>query len=190
MFRGGAGRQRLQEVTVNSSRKETSVKKLTAIVLAASLGGSVSLGGCADNQMSREEMLGTAAGAAVGGILGYQIGGGMLMNSLFATRGTVGGGAAGYVTTRALMGSDRVEYDRTAQKGLAQSNDGQVLDWQNPETGHSGIFRPIRSFRMADGRFCRQYRTTVSFKKDVHSSNGMACRQPGGEWQVVSDDFS
>ena len=65
------------------------MKKLTAIVLA------VSLGGCANVDMTREEMLVTAAGAAAGGILGYQFGGGIIMNSLFTTAGTVAGGAAG-----------------------------------------------------------------------------------------------
>ena len=41
------------------------MKKLTAIILA------VSLGGCANVDMTREEMLVTAAGAAAGGILGF-----------------------------------------------------------------------------------------------------------------------
>jgi surface antigen len=162
-------------------------KKMTALILAATLGGcaDVDMGG-----MNREEMLGTAAGAAVGGILGFQLGGGLLMNSSFAALGTIAGGATGFYATRALMGSDRAAYERTAQKGLEESSDGQVVDWQNPETGNSGIFRPIRSFRLADGRYCRQYRTTVSFDKTVRSGNGMACRNANGQWEVVSDDFS
>ncbi|MAF94341.1 MAG: hypothetical protein CMM60_01045 [Rhodospirillaceae bacterium] len=41
--------------------------------------------------MTREEMPVTAADAAVGGIPGYQLGGGVIMNSLFATAGTVAG---------------------------------------------------------------------------------------------------
>lgn len=159
-------------------------KKIAAVVMA------VSLAGCANADMTREEMLGAAAGAAAGGFLGYQLGGGFLMNSLFATVGTVAGGAGGYYATRALMGSDLAAYERTAQKGLAQADDGQILEWQNPETGNSGIFRTIRSFKMADGRYCRQYRATVSFEKNVRSGVGMACRQNGGQWQVVSDDFS
>ncbi|MBT3305632.1 MAG: hypothetical protein HN377_04030 [Alphaproteobacteria bacterium] len=158
--------------------------KIVAVVLA------VSVGGCTNVEMSREEMLGAAAGAAAGGFLGFQMGGGLLMHSLYATAGTVAGGAGGYYATRALMGSDLAAYERTAQKGLAQANDGQVLDWQNPETGNSGIFRTIRSFQMADGRYCRQYRTTVSFDRDVQSGVGMACKMDGGQWQVVSDDFS
>ena len=159
-------------------------KKIAAVVMA------VSLAGCANADMTREEMLGAAAGAAAGGFLGYQLGGGLLMNSLFATIGTVAGGAGGYYATRVLMGSDLAAYERTAQKGLAQADDGQILEWQNPETGNSGIFRTIRSFKMADGRYCRQYRATVSFEKNVRSGVGMACRQNGGQWQVVSDDFS
>ena len=171
------------------------MKKLTAIVLA------VSLGGCANVDMTREEMFVTAAGAAgapgnsaclaaAGGILGYQFGGGIIMNSLFTTAGTVAGGAAGFYATRALMGSDRAAYERTAQKGLASAEDGKILDWQNPETGNSGIFRATRSFYLGNGQYCRQYRTTVAFEKGVQSANGMACLKASGEWQVVSDDFS
>ena len=159
-------------------------KKIAAIVLA------LSLGGCANVDMSREEMLGAAAGAAAGGFLGYQIGGGLIMNSLFATVGTVAGGATGFYATQALIGSDRAAYDKTAQRGLNESNDGEVVNWRNPETGNSGIFRPVRSFYLADGRYCRQYRATVSFEKNVPSGAGMACRQDNGQWAVVSDDFS
>ena len=159
------------------------MKKITAIVLAASLGG------CANIDMTRDEMLATAAGAAIGGVVGYQIGGGVLMNSLFATAGTVVGGAGAYMTIRALQGSDRAAYDDTAKKGLASAEDGQILDWKNPETGNSGIFRPVHSFYTREGRLCRQYRATVSFSKDVHSGVGMACLGNDGHWQVVSDQF-
>lgn len=159
------------------------MKKITAIVLAASLGG------CGNIDMTRDEMLASAAGAAIGGVLGYQIGGGILMNSLFATAGTVVGGTGAYMTIRALQGSDRAAYDDTAQKGLASAEDGQILDWKNPETGHSGIFRPVRSFYTAEGRLCRQYRATVSFSKVVQSGVGVACLGSDGRWQIVSDQF-
>ena len=160
------------------------MKKITALVL------TVLIGGCANVDMSREEMIGTAVGAALGGIIGYQIGGGLLMNSLWATAGTVAGGTAGYVATRTLVGTDRAAYDRTIQKGLAEAENGEVVDWKNPETGNSGIFRPTNSFYAADGRLCRQYRATVAFKDDVRSGAGMACRNSDGQWQVLADDFS
>ena len=160
------------------------MKKITALVL------TVLIGGCANVDMSREEMIGTAVGAALGGIIGYQIGGGLLMNSFWATAGTVAGGTAGYVATRTLVGTDRAAYDRTIQKGLAEAENGEVVDWKNPETGNSGIFRPTNSFYAADGRLCRQYRATVAFKDDVLSGAGMACQNPDGQWQVLADDFS
>jgi len=159
------------------------VKKLTAIVVA------VSLGGCANIDLTREEMLGTAAGAAVGGIVGYQFGGGLIMNSLFATAGTLVGATAGLMTTQALMGPDAASYDRTAARALSSAQDGTITEWKNEETGSSGIFRPTNSFYMADGRLCRQYRATIAFAKNVRSGVGMACRGSDGRWQVVSDDF-
>lgn len=160
------------------------MKKITALLLA------ISIGGCANVDMSREEMLGTAVGAALGGIVGYQFGSSILMNSLWVTAGTVAGGTAGFVATRTLMGTDLAAYDRTAQKGLAEAKNGEVLDWKNPETGNSGIFRPTNSFYAADGRLCRQYRTTVAFKDDVRSGAGLACQKPDGQWQVLADDFN
>ena len=155
------------------------------------------IAGCANNKMTREETLGTAVGAAAGGFLGYSLGGfgfgigsDVIVNSLFATVGTAAGGYAGYNTTKALMGSDLAAYERTAKKGLAQASDGQVLDWKNPKTGNSGIFRTVGNFHMNDGRLCRQYRTTVSFDKNVRSGVGIACRQKNGQWYVIADDFS
>jgi len=160
------------------------VKKVTSIVLI------LALGGCANVQMNREEMLGAAAGAAVGGIVGYQFGGGMLVKSLFTTAGTLVGGTAGYVTTRMLMGSDRRAYDTTTQKGLASADDGEIVEWRNPETGNSGIFRATGSYRNAQGQPCRQYRSTVAFSDSVRSGGGIACQQANGYWKVVTDDFS
>jgi surface antigen len=160
------------------------VKKVTSIVLI------LALGGCANVQMNREEMLATAAGAAVGAIVGYQFGGGLLVNSLFATAGTLVGGTAGYMTTRALMGSDRKAYDDTTQKGLASAGDGQIVEWSNPETGNSGIFRATHSYRNAQGQQCRQYRSAVAFNDGVRAGVGIACHQADGSWKVVTDEFS
>ena len=168
-----------------SSRKDTKTRRITAMVLAASVGG-----GCANLDMTREEILGAAAGAAAVGAIGYSLGGSTWISSILAAGGAAVGGTGGLMFTRALLGSDRAAYDKTAQRGLASAKDGQILDWQNPDTGNSGIFRPVRSFRIADGRLCRQYCTTVAFPKDVFSGTGMACQGADGRWQVVSDDFT
>lgn len=159
-------------------------KKVTAIVLV------VALGGCGNMQMTREEMLGTAGGAALGGIIGYQFGGGTIVPALLATAGTLAGGTAGYMTVRALRGSDRAAYDQTTQRGLNSAGDGQVVEWRNPDTGNSGIFRATSSYRDGNGQYCRQYRSTVAFANGVKSGTGIACQQANGTWKIVTDDFS
>ena len=159
-------------------------KKITVIALA------VALGGCGNMQMTREEMLGTAGGALVGGIVGFQFGGGTIVPALFATAGTLVGGTTGYMTVRALRGSDRAAYDNTTQMGLNKAGDGQVVEWRNPETGNSGIFRATNTYRNPNGQNCRQYRSTVAFQGGVKSGNGIACQQADGTWKVMTDDFS
>jgi len=54
------------------------------------------------------------------------------MNSAFATLGTIGGGAAGYYTTRALMESDLAAYERSAQKGLKETSFNNKFEFQEP----------------------------------------------------------
>lgn len=160
------------------------MKKITAIALV------VALGGCGNVQMSREEMLGTAGGALLGGVIGYQFGGGIIMPALYATAGTLVGGTAGYVTTRALMGTDRAAYKNTTEMGLNSAQDGQIVEWKNPDTGNTGIFRATSSYRNANGQYCRKYRSTVAFREGVKSGDGIACQQADGTWKVVTDDFS
>jgi surface antigen len=159
-------------------------KKITIVALA------VALGGCGNMQMTREEMLGTAGGAVLGGVIGYQFGGGTLIPALLATAGTVVGGTTGYMTVRALSGTDRAAYENTTQMGLNSAGDGQVIEWRNPETGSSGIFRATTTYRSPNGQYCRKYRSTVAFERGVKSGDGIACQQADGTWKVVTDDFS
>ena len=135
-----------------------------------------------------EDSPGASAGAALGGWVGYQFGGG-LGQMAFTAAGAIVGGAGGYVAANQLLPSDRVLYDSTTRKGLAESADGQVLSWYNPETGNQGVFRPTRSFTAMSGRSCRHYRTTVAFHDGFASSDGTACRMADGQWQIVSNDF-
>ena len=88
-----------------------------------------------------------------------------------------------------MMQSDMVLYENTAQKGLAHAGDGQVLNWLNPETGRSGIFRSMRSFVSTQGRYCRTFRTTIAFDDGLESGDGTACETASGTWQILSNDM-
>ncbi len=157
------------------------MRKVAVIVLALSIAGCARV-----PNVNMVEAAGAAGGAALGGIVGYQFGGG-LGQLLYTAGGAIVGGATGYAATRALVSSDLVLYENTAQTGLAEASDGEISGWSNPETGNSGIFRPVRSFFARDGRYCRQYRTSVAFGDGTQSGDGIACQLADGRWQVVSD---
>jgi len=149
----------------------------------------LTLGGCGQ-KLSNAEMLGIALGGVVGGFAGAQIGGG-LWNTAWTAVGAAGGAAGGYVAGRKLEESDMVFYRKLTNTELASAEDGAVLNWTNPETGNSGIIRPVHTYNIADGRVCKGYRSTVAFSSDaIQSGAGTACLTTDGSWQIVSDDFS
>jgi len=149
----------------------------------------LTLGGCGQ-KLSNAEMLGMALGGVVGGFAGAQIGHGM-WNMAWMAAGAAGGVAGGYVVGRKLEESDMVFYRKITNTELASAEKGAVLNWTNPETGNSGIIRPVHTYNVADGRVCKGYRSTVAFSADtVQSGTGTACLTADGSWQIVSDDFS
>lgn len=160
------------------------MKSKTAMV---ALVGVLALAGCGQ-RMTTAEMVGAGVGLVVGGVVGYQFGGGT--GQMLATAfGAAAGGTAGYVAGRRLSGSDRAEYERTKTEALEGARDGEVRSWSNPETGNGGMIRPVRSFAVGEERFCRDFRAAVAFDKDVTSGTGTACRERGGPWMVVADAF-
>jgi len=148
----------------------------------------LALSGC-QQRMTYTEMAGVVVGGAIGGYTGSMIGHGIWQKTFMAS-GVAAGAAAGYITAQKLEQSDFVLYQQTTNQGLASANDGSELNWSNPETGHSGLFRPIRTYSIADGRTCRSYRATVALNDEIQHGNGTACQKPDGSWQIVSDDFS
>ena len=42
-------------------------------------------------------------------------------------------------------------------EALDKQVSGQSVAWRNPDTGSNGTITPVRTFRAADGRWCRQY---------------------------------
>ncbi|NQW00900.1 MAG: hypothetical protein HQ483_14445 [Rhodospirillales bacterium] len=142
---------------------------------------------CEKPEMSME-LAGAVAGAAIGGYVGAQFGGGLGQWASIAGGALVGGGV-GYETGRILKESDMVLYRGTAEKALARSSNGTALDWSNPETGNSGVFRPTQTFQALNGQTCRHFRSTVAFSDAVKSGEGTACHGADGNWQIISNYF-
>ncbi len=150
---------------------------------------ALAVAGCGQQRFTGAEMTGATLGAAAGGALGYQIGGG-LMQSAFTAGGVLLGGATGYMIGRRLEPSDKALYGQTLSDALSGADDGETRHWLNPETGLNGTVRPVRSYhRGGDDQLCRDYRSAVNFNVDVSTGSGTACRIPNGRWTPIVEAF-
>ena len=68
---------------------------------------------------------------------------------------------------------------------LDQAPDGQGIVWDEPQTGNQVKVVPTRSYKEADGRYCREYQPTATVGGQVRQVYGQACRQPDGAWAFV-----
>ena len=93
-------------------RKSRRISNCAAWALAALVAT-----GCAQQRFSTTEMTATALGAAAGGAIGFQLGGG-LTQTLFAAGGSVLGGTAGYMIARRFTMSDRAMYSQVLAEAL------------------------------------------------------------------------
>jgi surface antigen len=144
---------------------------------------ALSLLACTTAESERQgEAVGTAGGAATGGIPGSQAdtGEGKVVT---AAAGTLVGGVLGK-----RFGSRFDERDRQeaalAERNAVAANHAAV--WSNPQTGSAGEVRPKRSYTDASGRQCRDYEHTVIVEGQRETGNGTACRQPDGTWRIVN----
>jgi surface antigen len=125
---------------------------------------------------------GGLVGGAGGGLLAYAAGGG----TAGIVAGMLLGGLAGGAIGNALDQRDKKLAMRAAQQSLESQRSGESSEWRNPETGHSGSVTPTRTYQREDGVYCREYRQTVMIGEETHEAFGTACRQPDGNWKVVS----
>lgn len=81
-----------------------------------------------------------------------------------------------------------------ADRGLARASVQQTLErrlsrdmgrWRNDASGNSGAVMPLRTFRVADGQYCREYKETIVADGKIVSRLGTACRTDDGAWIPV-----
>jgi surface antigen len=75
---------------------------------------------------------------------------------------------------------------RAALTALEETPAGQTTIWRNPANGHWGTLTPTRTFQDARGRYCRDYRQTVTTGGQEHQGNGSACLDPESIWRIMS----
>ena len=85
----------------------------------------------------------------------------------------------------ALAASD-VGLARSAlQDTLETRVSGEPGNWQNGATGIEGSVTPLRTYRIASGTYCRDYREIVTRQGNVLTRSRTACRNADGIWLPV-----
>ncbi len=155
------------------------MKKLTAVALLA----AVAVSGC--ETAGDKEVLGGVLGAAGGGLLGSQVGGGS--GKLAATAlGAVGGLLVGSSIGRTMDDVDRMKHQQAASQAFERLPSGTASSWQNPDSGNYGTVTPTRTYQQAGGEYCREFTQTVVVGGKSEQGYGTACRQPDGSWKIQS----
>jgi surface antigen len=127
---------------------------------------------------------GTLIGGVAGGLLGSQFGKGegkLLATGIGALAGALVGGEVG----RSLDSYDKQMLEKSSHQALEFAPSGTSVQWNNPDSGHSGSVTPVRTFRSEAGKQCREYVQEVMIGGEKQKAYGKACRQQDGHWQIV-----
>ncbi|MGO4124405.1 RT0821/Lpp0805 family surface protein [Inquilinus sp. YAF38] len=150
--------------------------------IAAVLVGAVALAGCQD--YGPKQGAGTLIGAAGGGLLGSQFGGGT--GKLAATAaGVLIGGWLGNSVGASLDRSDQLYAERTYNQAFENSHSGTESSWRNPDSGNYGTVTPTRTYQES-GRNCRDFTQTIYVEGRAQTGTGTACREGDGTWRIVN----
>ena len=152
------------------------VKAIVAILLP------VSLMACGPNGPNKADT-GLVVGAAAGGILGNQVGGGKGKIATTAI-GAVIGGIVGSEIGRSMDRQDRMLAQQAEMAALEAGESGRPRVWRNPDNGRYGEVVPGRPYRRGP-EDCRDYTHTIYIDGRPQAMRGTACRNPDGTWRNV-----
>lgn len=85
---------------------------------------------------------------------------------------------------RIQLEADRMAFAQFVAQALERRLSGETVAWQNARSGSSGSVTPVRTFRNADGEWCREYREEVNLAEEYRARRAIACRSPEGEWRT------
>ncbi|MFN4088722.1 MAG: RT0821/Lpp0805 family surface protein [Alphaproteobacteria bacterium] len=154
-----------------------------------SIVGALAVAGCDTTQggmggMGQKQTGGAVVGALGGGLLGSTIGRGQ--GRLWAVgAGTLIGALVGSEVGRSLDKADQAHAARAYERAYTAPV-GETISWRNPDSGNYGTITPSREGRAHDGRYCREYQSSIYVGGQYEQGVGVACRNPDGSWQIVS----
>jgi len=159
-------------------------RRKRAVALVVLLAFAVS--SCAAMQNTYQEnpkallggVLGAGAGAGIAAAAGASPG--------WIVASAVMGGLLGGVVGKKLDDRDKRMATEAANKAFEQNRTGQTSVWSNPDSGNSGEVTPTKTYQLANGQYCREYKQTITVGGEQHQSYGTACRQADGTWKIQS----
>lgn len=143
---------------------------------------SLTLSACAGNGGQKEQW-GTAIGGILGGVAGAQFGDGkgqLAATAIGAMLGTVLGSEVGKSLDKADMAYADRAFDNAHSAPV-----GETIAWNNPESGNSGTYKPVRDGYTNMGEYCREYQQTILVDGQQEIAYGTACQQADGSWQII-----
>ncbi len=139
---------------------------------------------CASIQQTYKEnpkaMLGGLMGAGAGAGIAAAAGAspGLIVFS------AVGGALVGSLIGKQLDVRDKKMAQEAAARAFEQNRNNEPSVWNNPESGHSGSVTPTKTYQLANGQYCREYRQKITVGGETETSSGTACRQADGTWKI------
>ena len=129
---------------------------------------------------------GTIVGGIVGAAIGSQVGGG---NGRLAAVGvgTLIGALIGRDVGRSMDAADRAYAAGSFGHAMEYAPTCSTITWDNPRSGSNGTVTPTQTYEPEPGRYCREFQQQVVIGGKVQDAYGTACRQPDGDWEIVTE---
>jgi surface antigen len=126
---------------------------------------------------------GALIGAAAGGLVGSQFGGGT-GKGVATLLGVLAGGFIGSQVGKSLDQADLQYAHQSTQTALETGRTGQSVAWHNPDSGNQGTITPRPAYQSGN-TYCREFQQTITVGGQTQDAYGTACRQPDGSWKIV-----
>lgn len=131
---------------------------------------------------------GTMLGGAIGGAGAGLLASGMHADGAGVMVATIGGLLLGGAAGSRIDDVDCMKAQQARTQALsAQTPIGQTIVWDNPKTGASGSFTPMREGRSQGGETCREFQQTIIIGGENKKAFGTACLQKDGSWKIANE---
>ena len=155
------------------------MKRMTMLMVAMLMTAGL-LSGC---EGARKQDVGVITGAAVGGLLGSQIGGGSGRTVAIIGGAALGGYFGGQIG-KSMDDVDRIKM----RNALEHTETNKTTTWVNPDSQVKYAVTPTKTtYRQTETATqpCREYTTTANIGGKKEQIYGTACRMDDGSWKVV-----